>query len=335
MRHSAEAMRRVLGVLFVGYALLLSVKAIAAGSLPSVLHLVMAMFGVALFANLGRRFIRDWTLVVAGLFAYLLASRYSQALDMPIHYTPQIDAERVLGFGALPTEWLQAHLYHGRTGVIEVIAVLMYVSHFFAPIALGFYLWLRRLGRAFAELMFGLVATSLLADIVFVLYPTAPPWLAAEHGLVRVHHLLQQSLFDLHLNGFAALIGDSHKYNIVAALPSMHAAFPVIALIVAVRYGLPRWVITLQSVQLVGVWFAIVYLGDHYLVDAVAGAAFAIAGVTIAHRLLFGAQRSETAPATRYSTTPVPASLATRVPSMGVPVSASTYSATKRLPSPE
>ena len=93
----------------------------------------------------------------------------------------------------------------------------------------------------------------------------------------------------------AGLIGDSHRYNVVAALPSMHAAFPVVALVVAVRYGLPRWLIALQAAQLIGVWFAIVYLGDHYLVDAVAGAAVALAGVAIAHRLLFGAERRRSA----------------------------------------
>ena len=205
-------------------------------------------------------------MVLAGVAAYMLGARYTQGLNMPIHYTPQIDAERVLGLGSVPTEWLQAHLYHGRTGPLEVFALVMYASHFFAVLALGFYIWIRRLGQAFKELMFGLVAASLIADIVFVLYPTAPPWMAAEQGMLQVHHVLKQSLLDLHLSGMAGLIGDSHRYNVVAALPSMHAAFPVVALVVAIRYGLPRWLIALQAAQLVGVWFAIVYLGDHYLV---------------------------------------------------------------------
>jgi hypothetical protein len=292
-------MRRGLGVLFIAYGILLAVQSSLDGSLPNVLQLVIALFGVALLANLGRVFLRDWTLVLAGVAAYMLGARYTQTLDMPIHYTPQIDAERVLGLGSVPTEWLQARLYHGRTGALEVFAVVMYASHFFAVLALGFYIWIRRLGQAFKELMFGLVAASLIADIVFVLYPTAPPWMAADQGLLQVHHVLKQSLLDLHLNGMAGLIGDSHRYNVVAALPSMHAAFPVVALVVAIRYGLPRWLIALQVFQLVGVWFAIVYLGDHYVVDAVAGAAVALAGVAIAHRLLFGAQRREQPELTR------------------------------------
>lgn len=290
----ALAMRRLLGALFIAYAAVLGAKATSSGGLPNPLHLLMAMFGVALIANVAGRFIRDWTLVVAGLVAYVMAGRYAQGLNMSIHYTPQIDAERLVGFGVLPSQWLQEHLYHGRTGVLEVLSVVMYFSHFFVPLALGFYLWIRRVGNAFAELMFALLATSVLANIVFVLYPTAPPWLAAERGgLVHVHHMLKQSLVDLHLNAFASIIGDQGKYNIVAALPSMHAAFPVIALVVAIRYGLPRWLIALQASQLVGVCFAIVYLGDHYVVDALAGAAFALAGVTAANRLLSRSSRTE------------------------------------------
>jgi hypothetical protein len=280
-------MRRLLGGLFIAYATLLGTKAVIAGTLPGVAHLLMAMFGVALFANVAGRFIRDWTLVLAGLFAYLLAGRYAQGLDMPIYYTPQIDVDRVIGLGVVPSEWLQAHLYRGRTGPLEVFATAMYVSHFIAPLLLGFYIWLRRPGPAFKELMFAILATSILADIVFVLFPTAPPWLAAQHGAVsNVHHLLKQSLSDLHFTGMASLIGDSHAYNIVAALPSMHAAFPMIGLVVAIRYALPRWVVTLQAAQLVGVCFSIVYLGDHYVIDALAGIGFAWGGGTIAHRLL-------------------------------------------------
>jgi membrane-associated phospholipid phosphatase len=287
-------MRRALGGLFIVYAGVLATKATAGGALPNAGHLFMAMFGVAVVANVAGRFIRDWTLVVAGFFAYVLASHYSQGLDMPIHYTEQIDVERLFGFGSIPSEWLQQHLYHGRTGPIEIFSLAMYASHFIAPLALGFYIWVRRFRTAFTELMFAILTTSVLANIAFVLYPTAPPWLAAEHGgLVDVHHVLKQTLLDLHINSLASLVGDSQKYNIVAALPSLHAAFPIICLVVAVRYGLPRWLIALQLSQLAGVCFAIVYLGDHYVVDIVGGAAFAFAGFWIVHRLLFRLSRDK------------------------------------------
>ena len=283
----AVAIRRLLAALFIAYATLLAVQSLRRGQLPSVAHLFLAMFGVALLGNFGARFIRDWALVLAGVFSYVLAGRYAQGLHLPVHYAPQIDADRVFGLGSIPSVWLQKELYHGHTGPLEVFSTVMYASHFFAPLLLAFYIWFRRMNRAFLELMFAILATSVLADITFVLFPTAPPWLATQHGhLSGVHHILRQTLFDLHLSDLGSVIGNSHKYNIVAALPSMHVAFPVIALLVAIRHRLPRYVVSLQALQLLGVLFAIVYLGDHYVVDAVAGALYGCLGLAVVRRLL-------------------------------------------------
>jgi hypothetical protein len=125
--------------------------------------------------------------------------------------------------------------------------------------------------------MCGLLGALVLGEITFVLAPTAPPWLAAEHGyLPGVHHVLKHSLAGMHLSGIAKIDGDPHHYNIVAALPSLHVAFPVISLLVARRFGLPRWVQAVLAFQVVGVTFAIVYTGEHYLVDALAGIVYAV-----------------------------------------------------------
>jgi hypothetical protein len=165
--------------------------------------------------------------------------------------------------------------------------MVMYLSHFFAPLLLGFYLWWRRMPRGFTALMFGVLTVSVLGEITFVLVPTAPPWLAAEHGfLPPVAHVIKQGLYDLHVHQAAALYGSASSYNIVAALPSLHVAWPVIGLLVARRYGLPRWVRACQVFQLVGVVFAIVYTGEHYLVDGLAGALYAFGAWWLVQRAL-------------------------------------------------
>ena len=75
----------------------------------------------------------------------------------------------------------------------------------------------------------------------------------------------------MHLSGIAKIDGDPKHYNIVAALPSLHAAFPLICLLVARHFRLPRWLQGLLLLQLLGVAFAIVYTGEHYVVDVLAG----------------------------------------------------------------
>jgi membrane-associated phospholipid phosphatase len=107
-----------------------------------------------------------------------------------------------------------------------------------------------------------------------------------------VHHLLKQSLADLHLSGIAKIDGDPKHYNIVAACPSLHAAFPLICLLVARRFGLPRWVQVALAFQFVGVAFAIVYTGEHYVVDVLAGALYAVVVFRLITALLDSRRRT-------------------------------------------
>src|SRR6185369_9224319 len=208
--------------------------------------------------------------------AYAATVSAVPSFGLAVHYRPQIDADRVLGFGTLPTTWLQEHLYHGHTGPLEAFSVAMYVSHFIAPLVLAFALWAFWGGRGFSDLLFGLLAVSILANITFLLAPTAPPWLAAEHGLIPpVDPVLKNSLTDLGLDELAKAKGDASLYNVVAAVPSLHAAWPLIGLLVIRKYHLPRWLFWTQLLLTVGVCFAIVYTGEHYVVDILAGFAFA------------------------------------------------------------
>jgi hypothetical protein len=272
----AVRLRRAVAVLVLAFGVVLVGRTIASGSLPPLSQLLIVMLGVALFLNRGGRFLRDWVPVFVGALAYLLSASAVQSFDFAVHYTPQIEAERALFGGTVPSIWLQSHLYDGTTGPVEVFTTIMYVSHFIAPVVLGFLLWAVWDRRGFVELVFGILVATVLAEITFVLAPTAPPWLAAEEGLIPpVHDVIRQALYDLGLTPVADQF-HSPSYNTVAAIPSLHAAWPLIGLFAALKYRLPRWVVGLQAALVLGVLFAIVYSGEHYFVDAIVGAAYAV-----------------------------------------------------------
>ena len=283
----ADYVRKAIGLLCAGYAVLLSVEAVRGGDFPSPGYLMMLMLALALFTNRGGRFVRDWVPVFLGLFAYALAGTFSAKLNLAtsVHYTPQIDADRLLGFGQLPTLWLQQHLYHGTTGVLEVVSLAFYASHFVVPLVLVFCFWWSGRRAAFHQLLYGLLLVSMMAMITFVLVPTAPPWLAAREGfLAPVHHINRDTIDALGFSAWASWYGDGKVYNIVAAVPSLHVAFPVVGLMVVRRLRLPGWYAVVLAVQLVGVTFSIVYTGEHYLVDALAGVVYAlVAAAIVAH----------------------------------------------------
>jgi Flp pilus assembly pilin Flp/uncharacterized protein (DUF427 family) len=287
--HSGAAARVRFGLatVFAVYGVALTAATLADGRVPAWPQMMMVMLAAALFSGRGGRFIRDWVPVVLGVLAYSQGALLVERLHMPVHYMPQIDVDRIIGFGQAPTQWLQAHLYTGHTGPLEVGALVAYTSHFFVPLGVAFYIWWSR-GRApFQTLVLGLLVVSVLAEITFVLAPTAPPWLAAEHGyLPGVHPILKQALAAVHLNSAAGFKGDAHAYNVVAAVPSLHVALPVIGLLAIRRFGLPRWLMSVQAIQLAAVCFAIVYAGEHYVIDAIAGALYALVAWAIVTRAL-------------------------------------------------
>jgi PAP2 superfamily len=284
---------RLVAVLFLLFGVVAITLVARHGAVPGLGPIALLLLSAALFADRGGRFVRDWLPIVLGLLAYRLSGQLAHRLDLTVHYTPQIDADRVLGFGTLPTVWLQEHLYAGATGALEVFSVLMYLSHYFAPFLLAFFLWWRR-SKGFSDLMLCLLTVTALAELTFLLAPTAPPWLAAEHGLIGpVHPILERSFSDLHLNGLAAVKGSASAYNIVAAVPSLHVAWPVVGLIVMRRHGFPKYAQAAQAVLVLGVVFAVVYMGEHYVVDALAGALYALVACWLVRRAVRGRETAE------------------------------------------
>ena len=271
----AVRVRRGFALALLGSGLTLGAVNIVGGGTPGPGHLIMLMLAVALYSNSAGRFIRDWAPVLTIVIAYGLAFRLAETSGLPVLYSPQLDADRVLGFGTLPTVWLQSHIHLGLG--MEMFCVLMYTTHFFFPLFLGFYIWYRRNAEGFGELMYTDILLSLLAGLTYVLLPSAPPWLAAQHGLAPgVHQLLKTSLDGVGLHDLALLKGDARAYNVTAAFPSIHAAFPLVGFMVIRKYRLPAWLLYMETVRMVGVWFTIVYTGEHYVVDVLAGIVYAL-----------------------------------------------------------
>jgi hypothetical protein len=279
-------LRRTLAALITVYGVVLWGQEIRHGSVVSISGLLIIMIAFALYSNRGGRFLRDWVPVFLATATYIISSRAIPTLDVPVHYKPQLEIDRLIGFGSDPTVWLQSHLYHGHTGPLEVFAMVMYVSHFIAPLLLAFVLWAAFGGRGFNDLFFGILVVTVLGEITFLLFPTAPPWMAGDAGLLPpVHHVIRDGLSALGFSDLAAYKDHAGSYNLVAAVPSLHAAWPLIGLLVIRSYRLPRWLFVVQALELVGVLFAIVYTGEHYVFDAVVGMAYAVAAWQIVVRV--------------------------------------------------
>jgi hypothetical protein len=185
-------------------------------------------------------------------------------------------------FGQVPTLTLQ-HLFFvdGRIRWYDNLAVIMYFLHFVIPLVVALFFWFidRKL---FKQYMVAMVVLSYLAFFTYIAFPAMPPWMAAQQGfLPPVAHIMDQVLAH-----FAHPINLPTVYqyvgaNLVAAVPSLHAAYPFMTALFFFK-KFPKWGWTF-FIYPVFMWFAVVYLGEHYVFDITVAVIYCLviyAGVT-------------------------------------------------------
>ncbi len=277
---------RLLLLTIAGYVIVLSLLMVVSGVSITPDVMLVALGLAAVILGRGRLFIRDWVPFIGLFLAYELMRGYADDLNRVIHSADILALERSLFGGALPTEVLQ-HAFHPASGtdVLAMVGTVFYFLHFPLPIAIAFLLWLRR-RRAYYDYVAALILLSMVGFATYLILPVAPPWWAAQHGLINgpdgnpaITYLKAQGFDDL-----ARLFGFEGRYlysytvyeinpNAVAAFPSLHAGYPFLAFLFARRaFGKTGWLMLAYAAC---VWLAVVYLGDHYVVDVIGGIVYA------------------------------------------------------------
>jgi PAP2 superfamily protein len=188
-------------------------------------------------------------------------------------------ADRVLGFGALPGLRLQ-RAFARREGEplrrVEQLLVWCHWLWFGVPHGAVAYLRLRR-PEQFAR---GAVQIYAVFDIGLVGYwalPTAPPWYAAQVGALGSRTPALRRMMLEHGQAFWkgawTPLYDVLGGNPLAAMPSLHFATSVMAAHVLGDAGRLQGALGWSYALSLG--FALVYLGEHYVVDLLAGLALA------------------------------------------------------------
>lgn len=225
---------------------------------------VFAFLGMIL---LGRawQFLWDWLPMILLILGYEYLRGLVPQLTSRVHAHFMIIFDRRI-FGTVPTLWLQQHFFvNGQIRWYDNVAVILYFLHFVAPLFVGLVLWLvdRRTFKLFAATM---VVVSYAAFVTYYIFPAMPPWMASQNGfLPPVAHIMDQVLAH-----FADPISLPTVYNyvganLVAAVPSLHAAYPLItALFVNRKFPRFGWLAFLYPLCMA---VTVMYLGEHYFFD--------------------------------------------------------------------
>lgn len=252
---------------------------------------LLALLVVAVALGRGRTFIEDWAPFLLLFFAYEAMRGFAAKTGFAPHDLSGL--ERAIFGGAIPTLVLQRDFYHpGVVGIQDVVAMIFYFMHFVLPIVVGFIFWLNS-REHYRRYIAALLVMSFLAFVTYLFWPSAPPWYQL-HDVVKINDQTVHRLWGYTL---VSPIYHSFNPNPFAAFPSLHAAYPALATVYAwSRYralgiGLLLWT--------AGVLVSIVYLGEHYVVDALAGFVYVAAGAMIVESFSRWRRRRATVAAAR------------------------------------
>jgi len=228
---------------------------------------------------------RDIGMCMLQMWAYLatyeMPADDPEALEARVHVDYPVTIDRIIGAGELPGVRLQRRFADPPSiRWPEKVLVFSHWVWFLVPHGSLAYVLLRRHGQ-FPRAATAIYATFDLGVICYWLIPTAPPWYAAEHGRMGEHaagHELQirRMMLDYGEQFWKdrwSTLYDGLAGNPLAAMPSLHFATSVMAAHVLSDVGPVEGAIGWAYAGTLG--FALVYLGEHYVVDLLAGAALA------------------------------------------------------------
>ncbi len=245
---------------------------------------VMSVTVFLLIGHIGKPW-RDWLFLPVGLLLYaamwLAYDETRGAADrvgLPLQVESVRNIDRFLFFGEDPTVWLQRNFHRDNVGAQDVIASIAYFSHFIVPVAAIALLWISN--RAlWARFMRRFATVLAIACAMFVLLPTAPPWMAAGgdrrirlDALPPLERTAGRGWTHLGFDGFVHVWIDGRDWsNPTAAMPSLHAGFSLFVVMFFWPMVQRRSLHIAMALYPIVMGWSLVYLAEHYVIDVLAG----------------------------------------------------------------
>lgn len=241
---------------------------------------------------------RDVALYALQMWAFTMAHEIPyddpEALRRRLRSRYPIAADRAIGGGRLPNARLQRMLSHlPRGGPVDRFLTWAHWLWFVEPY-LALLLILLRDNERFPRAARQMAAVFDLGCAVYFAVPTAPPWWSSEEGLTgeEVRRVMVEVGEETWGSAWPAMYG-ALGGNPWAAMPSLHFATSLAAALSLSEAGRVEGAIGWGYAGTLG--FALVYLGEHYVTDLLAGAALVAAvrsGEPLAEPLVEGVNKA-------------------------------------------
>jgi membrane-associated phospholipid phosphatase len=243
---------------------------------PGPVTLVVSAVGpvaVAVLSPRTRR--RDVALFAMQMWAFTVVHEMPyddpERLRRRLYTRYPIEVDRRIGFGRLPGARLQTLLAGRRhSAALDRFLTVAHWLWFFEPYAVLFWIQIRHPER-FPRAARQMAAVFDAGAFGYWAVPTAPPWWSSEQGLIK--EPMRRIMFEVGEPLWGDLWGPLYKAlggNPWAAMPSLHFATSVSGAVSLSEAGAGEGAVGWAYALTLG--FGLVYLGEHYVTDLLAGA---------------------------------------------------------------
>lgn len=173
--------------------------------------------------------------------------------------------------------------YVERRTFLDVLSGIFYLTWVPVPLLFALYLFFAK-REQFLHFSLTFLLINILGFIVYYIHPAAPPWYVQQFGFefnpVTLGNTAGLARFDSYFGVeiFKSIYAKSS--NVFAAMPSLHSSYPVLVVYYGLRNKLGA-INILFGFIMVGIWFAAVYSGHHYVLDVLAGIICAVTGIVL------------------------------------------------------
>ena len=187
----------------------------------------------------------------------------------------------------IPGEWFKVH----HCGFADFIAGIFYLCWVPVPVAFALYLFFKKQYKWFMRFSWSFLVVNLIGFIGYYIHPASPPWYVMNYGFEPILHtpgnVAGLGRFDsmMGIPVFHSLY--AKNANVFAAVPSLHAAYMLVATIYAVLSHKRKTTIALFAIICMGIWWTAVYSGHHYIIDVTLGILTALIGVLLMEKVVF------------------------------------------------
>jgi membrane-associated phospholipid phosphatase len=252
----------------------------------------------------GRRFFLDWTPLFTFWLVYDRLRLLQPLLYDRVAVRGPYEIERWmfgwLGGGDAPAHawraWLTAQTATFYGPFLGWSAQLIYLSYLLIlPIHLFVWWWRGRSRSAdrhrFVRHLSAFTALHIMALLLYILAPVAPPWWVSLHGLVQpTAELVANTSMAAAMDGVIVQKMIKNAAQWFGAVPSLHAAYPMLFLLLSFK-DRSRTTTVLLGLFSVAMCLTTIVLNQHYIIDLIAAGLLAVVAWFVAgkfSRILFG-----------------------------------------------